>query len=274
LINPNITPYAARSNHTPLQKVTSRFLPPPRGRNYQHSSDLRILQDRYTTLLHNQDRVTNQQKLFSSTRLLVQVFNGGLMPSAVPRVYFAHPVLVTGSESEGAIPIYKVDNNATVSVIVLNQVPSVGDYLIAYAVGGQWVSDETSSRGGESKSCSPCPIPTADLTVSWTNVLHGNGSATLVYSGGLTWDTIGCDDNNLQFHLACSAGAIELQVFFFVSGPCPTGVTQYCSNLRIAPLSLSMTNYTCSPFSLTFTVSEADCEQLFSNGDMKFTVTL
>ena len=86
------------------------------------------------------------------------------MPAAVPRVYFTHPVLAYGTETEGGTPTFSADTATTVPVIVLNKVPSVGDYLTAYSVGGRWVSEETSG-GSSGIPCSPCNIPAANLTI-------------------------------------------------------------------------------------------------------------
>ena len=90
---------------------------------------------------------------FSSARMLVKVFDGGSMPTAAERVYFTHPVLLTGSEAEGGTGTLTVDTATTVPVIVLGDVPSVaGDYLTAYAVGGRWVAERGGSGGGGARS--------------------------------------------------------------------------------------------------------------------------
>jgi hypothetical protein len=100
----------------------------------------------------------------------------------------------------------------------------------------------------------------------------------MVYSGGInpTWMTA-CVDGNLQFQLSCNPdGGIELRAYFFISGGCPDGTSNYCSNLRSDPLAVQLAEYTCSPFSLTFTFTDADpgCATIYSAGTTQVTVTL
>ena len=115
-------------------------------------------------------------------------------------------------------------------------------------------------------------IPDEDLTITWTNILTGNGSTTMKFGSGPTWQT-GCVDSGLQFILACNSGSIELRAVFFVSGSCPTGLSNYCSNLRSNPLSLTLAEHICSPFSLTFTLDETGCPELTDEGNTQFVIT-
>jgi hypothetical protein len=235
------------------------------------SREARILRDRQAAHLDAMDRTGGQQP-YSSARMLVQVYNGGSMPATTPAVYFTHPVLVTGSETEGGSGTLTADTATTLPVVVLGQVPSVGDYLTAYAVGGRWVSERgAGSGGGGTTACSPCSIPNEDLTITWTNILTGNGSATMTYTPG-QWET-GCVDSGILFRLACNGGSIELRAIFFLSGFCPTGSTNYCSNLRTSPLTLTLASHLCSPFSLTFTVSEVGCPEVYDEGNTQFIIT-
>jgi hypothetical protein len=258
--------------------MTDRFLS-PFGRDNSHRAagrEARVLRDRmgaYEDALDDDDAPSAP---FASARLLVQVYDGGAMPSAVSRVYFTHPVLAAGSETEGAAATFTVDTATTVPVIVLWHVPSVGDYLMAYAVGGRWVAEKSmSSGGGPSTTCTPCNIPNEDLTISWVNILDGNGSATMAYTGGGggVWQTA-CVDNGLQFRLICTGGGIELRAFFFVSGVCPSGESSFCSNFNASPLSLVLTSHTCSPFSFTFTVAGDECPTIYGLGNTQFVITL
>ena len=243
----------------------------PAGRGRYHG-EARILRDRQAAHSAALDRQTGRPQPYSSARMLVQVYDGGAMPTVPERVYVTHPVLVTGSETEGGAGTLTVDTATTVPVIVLGGVPSVGDYLTAYAVGGRWVSERGGSGGGGGTICMPCTIPNEDLTITWTNILTGNGSATMTFGGGPSWLT-GCVDNGLQFLLQCNSGQIELRAIFFVSGTCPTGSQNYCSNLRTNPLALTLVDHTCSPFSLTFTLTEAQCPELSGEGNMLFMIT-
>jgi hypothetical protein len=160
-------------------------------------------------------------------------------------------------------------------VVIGSTVPSVGDYLTAYAVGDRWVAERGSGSGFGFLNCSPCQIPETDLTLSWTNAFTGNGSTTLFYPGGVgPWASTGCPDNGLEFSLGCTAGTIELKAFYFVVGACPSGTTDYCSNLRPPTRQLDLIASTCSPFSLTFQVGSGDCPTLFGFGNTNFVVTL
>ena len=273
------------------------------------------------------------------------------MPGSPELFYFTHPVLLSGAETEGGSATLTADTATTVPVVVLGGIPSVGDYLTAYAVGGRWVSElkgckitinvkcsganvsgdtvtlkkggttlatgTTDSSGnvtmsvplpltnpytiditgggnpdfstsqtiacggtynfdvcsGGATTCTPCNIPNENLTLSWTNTLTGSGSTTMTYSIPGTWAT-GCCDAGLEFAMSCTEAGIELRAFFFVSGECPTGETQYCSNQRANPLSLQLTDYTCSPFSLKLEVLEDDCPTLYGLGNAQFVITL
>jgi hypothetical protein len=121
--------------------------------------------------------------------------------------------------------------------------------------------------------CSPCAIPEENLTLSYVNILEGNGSITLDYTASpLSW-TSACL-YGFQFDLLCSGGDIEFRAIYWLTGSCPgPGTTQYCSNLRASPLTLTLASYTCSPFSLTFTVTSGGCEAVASAGFTSFTIT-
>lgn len=333
--------------------MPDRFLQSNASGGDGHGRETRILRDRLGAHEDRLDTCGSEAVAFSSARLLVQVYNGGAMPSAAEKVYFTHPVLVIGAETEGGAGTFSVDTTTTVPVVMLGGIPSVGDYLIAYSVGGRWVAEKlgcqvkihvtcsgtalvgdrvtitaggptiatgtTDGSGnvalslpkpltnpylititgnskatftttqnlscgssytfdvcaGSGESCTPCNIPQSDLTISWTNLLDGDGSATMTYSGGgpATWST-GCEDNGLEFSLSCTESGIELRAFFFISGVCPTGETNYCSNLRAVPLGLNLTDFTCSPFVLTFAVPAIDCPAIYSLGNTQFVITL
>ena len=166
--------------------------------------------------------------------MTVQVYNGGSMPGSLPAVFFTHPVLITGAETEGGSGTLTADAATTVPVVFIGStVPSVGDYATAYAVGGRWVAERGGSGGTGSIARGPCNIPAEDLTISWTNILTSNGSATMVYDSGTSLWTTGCVDGDFQLRLGCNAGTIELRAIFFTGvGGCPDGTSNYCSNLR------------------------------------------
>jgi hypothetical protein len=263
--------------------MTDEFLSAPRPvytrQNTGNGGQTRILRDRQRAYTRAMDRAQGSNRAFTSARQLVQVFNGGSMPAAVPRVYFTHPVLATGTVSEGGIATLTTDTMTTVPVIFLNHVPAVGDYATAYSVGGRWVAEESTPGGSLSVVCSPCSLPKSNLTISWTNPLTGNGSATLVYTASPQQWLAQCVDSGLTFKLLCTSGGIELQITYYTSGGCPGGTSQFCSNLRASPLELLLTASTCSPLSLTFSPSSPGhfgdlCPQVYSLGNTQLTVTL
>jgi hypothetical protein len=81
-------------------------------------------------------------------RQLVQVYNGGSMPSESDHFYLTNPVYLNGAETEGGTATYVADTTQTIVVDVLHQAPAAGDILTAYAVGGRWVAELTSSQQG------------------------------------------------------------------------------------------------------------------------------
>jgi hypothetical protein len=246
----------------------------PTTHNSSAARESRIIRDRIAAYEDILDAAGGVVAPIGSARLLVQVYNGGAMPTAAELVYFTHPVLVTGAETEGGAGTLTADTATTVPVTVLWHAPSVGDYLTAYSVGSRWISERGGSSGGGYATCTPCNIPQVDLTISWTNLLDGAGSTMMTYtSGPNVWST-GCVDNGLEFSLSCTEAGIELRAFFFISGVCPTGETNYCSNLRAVPLGLNLTDFTCSPFVLTFAVPEIDCPAIYSLGNTQFVITL
>ncbi len=257
------------------------FIPPPflspplRTAHGAARSESRILRDRQAAHSRAADITQGRQAPYSTARLLVQVYNGGSMGSAADLYYFTHPVLATGAEAEGGTATLTTDTTTTVPVVVLHHAPSVGDYLTAYSVGGRWVSEIGAPSGGGGVVCLPCDIPTSTLTVSWTNLLAGDGSAPMTHSTGPDAWTATCVDDGLIFKLGCNSGNIVLKVTFFVSGSCPTGQANFCSNGTgvTDPLLLTLTSYTCSPFSLTFSCTEAGCPAVYGAGNTQFIIT-
>jgi hypothetical protein len=212
-------------------------------------------------------------------RRLVQIYNGGAMGDAPDRFYLSHPVELDGPEIEGGAATPTVDTSRSIPVVVLGHAPSAGDILPAFAVGGRWVS-ERAGTAGQSFPCSPCAIPARNLTISWVNPLTGNGADTLIYnSSGPSWAT-GCSGgagagNQLIFKLLCTGGTIEFRVYYFVSGTCPTGQSDYCSNLRPTGAQLLLSNYTCgSGFTLVFATTTESCPTIGGSGFTSFVITL
>jgi hypothetical protein len=233
----------------------------------------RNLRDRYTALVRSADRAIASFGT-QTARRLVQIFDGGSMPSSPDHFFLAHPVELDGAEVEGGSGSPIVDSSQTIVVDVLGSTPSAGDILSAYMVGGRWVAERSGASSTGALTCSPCSIPRQNLTVSWINILSGNGSTTLAYTAAPPSWTSACS-NDLQYTLVCTGGQIEFKVTYWVAGSCPgPGTTQYCSNLRTAPLGLTTYNYSCSPFSLTFRLTSSSCPTITSSGYTQFTITL
>ena len=233
---------------------------------------LRTLRARHADLVSQVERVIPLAPSGTPCRL-VQISNGGAMPSSTDHFFLAFPIELDGAETEGGTATPLVDARASIVVDVLGHTPSVGDILTAYAVGGRWVAERGQSSGSGSLTCSPCNIPTQNLVLSWVNLISGNGSTTLIYTATPAAWTSGCS-NNLLYKLICTGGQVELRVIYFMTGTCPSGTQQYCSNLRVAPFGLTLASYTCSPFSMTFLSKTAACPAVTSNGFTQFTITL
>jgi len=84
--------------------------------------------------------------LAGTPRRLVQVYNGGAMPSEPDHYYLTNPVYLNGAETEGGAGSPSVDTSQTIVVDVIGKAPSAGDYLTAYAIGGRWVAELTNSQ--------------------------------------------------------------------------------------------------------------------------------
>lgn len=107
-----------------------------------------------------------------TARRLVQVVNQGAMPTTNDNYFACNPVDVGGPEVEGGVPTFLADTTRTLLVDVIGtQVPAVGDYLIAAAVGGRWVAERGS--GGPCKC--PCVCPDGSMPGGFNLTLSGNG---------------------------------------------------------------------------------------------------
>ena len=208
-----------------------------------------------------------------TARRLVQVYNGGSIPTQAGYVYLTNPVELDGDEIEGGSATANVDATTTIPVVVLWGTPQVGDLLTAYAVGGRWVAERSGTSIQPGYPCGQCQIPRQNLTVSWTNLILGNGATQLVYSGNPTTQWVSTCTNQLLYEVICNQSQVEFRVYYFVAGSCPSGQSQYCSTIRSNPFRLPQTHLTCSPFLLTCSVTSASCPSLASNGYTSFTVS-
>ena len=185
--------------------------------------------------------------------------------------YFTHPVELDGTETESGLGTPVVDATQTIAVDVLWHAPSVGDILTAYAVGGRWVAERGGSSSVTTLPCGPCAIPKKDLTLSWTNLISGPSSTKLIWNSGLVQWSTGCVFNQ-QYKLLCTAGQVEFIVTYYISGVCPTGQSNACSNLLGNPFGLTLVSHTCSPFSMTWT-TVPNCPNVEAPGYIDFTIT-
>ncbi len=195
------------------------------------------------------------------------------MPMSPDKVYLTHPVELDGIETEGSLATPNVDTTTTIPVVVLWGAPQVGDLLTAYAVGGRWVAERSVTSGQTGYLCGQCQIPRNNLTVSWSNLILGSASTTLVYSGSPTTQWMSACTNQLLFELICTQNQVEFRVYYFLSGSCPSGQSQYCSTIRANPYNLIQTNLNCSPLLLTCEVGSASCANLAALGYTGFTVS-
>ena len=209
----------------------------------------------------------------TTPRRLVQIYNGGSMPSSPDHFFLAYPIELDGAEAEGGTGTPVVDASQPIIVDVLGHAPSAGDILTAYAVGGRWVAERRGSVAAVRSFAHPAISRAQTLTLSWVNVISGNGSTTLTYATTPASWTSGCS-NGLLYKLVCTGGHVELRVIYFTTGSCPTGTQQYCSNLRAAPFGLTLSSYTCSPFSLTFLSRSSGCPTITNSGYTQFTITM
>lgn len=127
-------------------------------------------------------------------------------------------------------------------------------------------------NGGGTLPCLPCAIPLVPLTLSWVNSGgFGNGSTTLTQITSSGWESE-CA-NELIYGFGCASGFLYFEVDYFVSGSCPDGQRQACSSPGSAPNGLTLSSYTCDPFSVTYTLTSASCPVLWAEGYTSFTIT-
>lgn len=118
-------------------------------------------------------------------RQLVEVYDGGSMPTEANKVYLCRPVVVDADESEGEIPAFATDEDVTIPVVVLGQAPSAGDRLIAHAVGGRWVAES-----GATEDCDP------NIRITGCSGLGLSGATIKVYTDDSKTTLIGEDTSD------------------------------------------------------------------------------
>ena len=236
-------------------------------------NEYRTIRNRQISGQQTADR-SRPASLDGAARFVGQVYNGGMMGDQPGLFYLTNPVQFNGPEQEGGGYIPVVDTTTSVPVLFLSTVPAVGDLAVATAVGGRWVAEDTGTPAkGCNVPCSPCAIWQKDLQIAWVNPLTGNGSATLVYSSG-TWtaNCMGGGGNQISFKLWCNNGQVELRVIYYVSGSCPTGQSEYCSNLN-GGLTYNERFSTCQPLNLVYQLTSETCPALSASGYETFAVS-
>jgi len=184
-----------------------------------------------------------------TARRLVQIFDGGSMPSAPDHFFLSYPVELDGSETEGGAGTPTADTTQTIVVDVIGHVPNAGDILTAYAVGGRWVAERSSGSSNICCGfrCATCTIPKHTLVLA----VPGIGDVNLVWNGALSLWQSGCVIGlayNCYFTLSCSliTHSTVLSIRYCTScDPQPSGGE--CGTCT-TPASSS----TCDPLSLVF----------------------
>lgn len=120
--------------------------------------------------------------------------------------------------------------------------------------------------GGSSVVCGTCAIPAPNLTVFWTNILTGNGSATLVWNGVSKWQSA-CIASSYIYDLACVSGVLTFSV-----SNC-SGVL-ICDTAHANPNRINTVSLTCgASFDWKMSISSASCSTLAMNGFTNYEVT-
>lgn len=179
-----------------------------------------------------------------TARMLTQVYDGGSIPTTVPRVYLTHPALTDAADTEGTTPTFTADTSVTIPVVVLGPtVPVAGDRLVAHAIGGRWLAGD----GGGSTTpptclfCRPCQIPTKDLAYVYSGsapLSPTSDSGTLVFDGSGTWTSASFGDSYV-IDLRCVLNVLTARI---IHG----GVT-------VATLTTA-DSATCNPFDLVWLI--------------------
>lgn len=188
-------------------------------------------------------------------RMLVQVYDGGSIPTTVPKVYLTHPVLIGADDTEGATPSLSADTSTTIPVVMLGpRVPVADDYLVAHAIGGRWLAGD--NKGGlPATTCTPCNFPARNLTITYTDDRFGTTLFTLPPAGGSNRftpctflpNTI-TGGNYVKFNLACAFGTLNFNQSSY------TAIDSTCTGsvLFTTPWTPQLIDYTCSPFHMHF----------------------
>src|SRR5262249_53512375 len=117
----------------------------------------RLLRERYADLANFVDR-RRRGPAAGTRRRLVQIYDGGSIPTGGDKFYLTHPVELGGTEAEGGVYTVSVDTTQTIPVVILGDAVIAGDLVVAYAIGGRWVA-ERREAGEHFIACDDCNIP-------------------------------------------------------------------------------------------------------------------
>lgn len=236
---------------------------------YGQDSEQRILRARISDLYDLMDRTTQSPGPYSTPCMAVQIVDDGAMPTAPDNVFFANVVnAIGGTEVEGGTADFNVDATRTVPIVVLNGVPSVGDYLLAEAVGGRWVAEIRACKVTIDVKCSGMNVVGDTVTVKQgaTTVRTGTTDSSgnvmfyvpLPVSNPYTIDITGGGNPafSMSQDIACG-GSYDFDV-------CSGGSGQVCTpcNIPDGPLVLSWTNPSLGGGSTTLTGGASPCVEI------------
>ncbi len=101
-------------------------------------SDARLLRDRQIDASSTLDRSPGATRDCAAAMVL-QTFTLTTYPTTAANFYATHPVVVTGSEDEGATPTFTADTDTTVYALNCGStIPPTGTNICAHLVGGRF----------------------------------------------------------------------------------------------------------------------------------------
>lgn len=176
--------------------------------------------DRNRTLRRRIDVVEQAQDLerikVGSGRVLVEVINGGHIPSTVPNQFMVLPVRISDQIEEGLAPTLTSGEAPFICTVLGPKIPGVGDKLVAHQIGGRWVSGNSGGCGtmcirveaaspyapGTPVSCVPVSVsdihgdPVGNCTTNADGecciTITSPGTYTVNYPGGTATQILDC----------------------------------------------------------------------------------
>lgn len=170
----------------------------------------------------------------STPSFLGKVVDGGSMPTTGGKFFLLEPVDADGTESEGGAATLSADSSRKIPTLVLgDDPPGAGDFLVARAIGGLWVADRGCSGAGGG-----CAV--TFKAIGCNTAALGSATGTTSVS---VWDTSAkgtlCDSG-----VADSTGTISLSLLPYRSPPLTYYYEAAHSSGRFGALSGT---FTCNP---------------------------